>query len=44
VFAIGSAALLGSAAIIYLTAPREQIYVRPTASSQGAGLVLGGSF
>jgi hypothetical protein len=44
VFAIGGAALLGGAAIVYLTAPREQIYVRPTATAQGAGLVLGGSF
>lgn len=44
VFAIGGAALIGSAAFVYLTAPRDQIYVRPTASAQGAGLVLGGSF
>jgi hypothetical protein len=44
VFAIGGAALLGTAAFVYLTAPRDQIYVRPTASAQGASLVLGGSF
>lgn len=43
-FAIGGAALLGTAAFVYLTAPHDQIYVRPTASAQGASLVLGGSF
>ena len=40
VFAIGGVALLGSAAIVYLTAPRDQIFVRPQASAHGAGVVV----
>jgi hypothetical protein len=44
VFAIGGAALLGSAAIVYLTAPRDQVFVRPEASSSGVSLVIGGVF
>ena len=44
VFAITSAAFLASAAVVYVTAPRDRIYVRPQASQHGAGLVLGGSF
>ena len=44
VFAIGGVALLGSAASVYLTAPRDQIFVRPQASAHGAGVVIGGSF
>lgn len=44
VFVIAGVALGASAALVYLTAPREQIYVRPRASTQAVGLVLGGSF
>ncbi len=43
-FAITAAALLAGAALVYITAPRERIYVRPQASQHGAALVLGGSF
>jgi hypothetical protein len=43
-FAITSAVFLASAAVVYVTAPHARIYVRPRASLQGAGLVLGGSF
>ena len=44
VFAIGGAALLGTAAIVYFTSPRERLFVRPQASSNSVGLALGGSF
>lgn len=43
-FAITSAVFLASAAVVYVTAPHDRIYVRPRASLHGAGLVLGGSF
>lgn len=43
-FSIGGVALLGTAAIVFLTAPRDQIFVRPQASAHGAGVVIGGSF
>lgn len=43
-FAIGSAVLLGAAAVVYLTAPRTLIAVTPTATAQSVGLVVGGRF
>jgi len=44
VFAVTSAALFASAAVVYVTAPRGRIYVRPQASQHGAALVFSGSF
>jgi hypothetical protein len=44
VFAIASGALLATSAIVYLTAPRDRIFVRPQASTQGVGVIVGGSF
>jgi hypothetical protein len=44
VFAIASGALIASGAIVYWTAPRERIYVRPTASAHTVGVSFGGSF
>jgi hypothetical protein len=44
VFAIASGALLASSVIVYLTAPRERIYVRPSVTTQAVGMTLGGSF
>lgn len=44
VFAITSGALIATAAIVYFTAPRERIYVRPHASTESVGVILGGSF
>ncbi len=44
VFAVTTAALFASAAVVFVTAPRDRIYVRPQASQHGAALVFGGSF
>ncbi len=35
---------VGTAAVVYLTAPRTQVIVAPSAGPQGAGLVVTGSF
>jgi hypothetical protein len=43
-FAIGAGAFIATAAIIYVTAPPERVTVAPTASAQGAGVVMFGSF
>jgi putative alpha-1,2-mannosidase len=44
IFAVASGALVAAGAIVYLTAPREKIYVRPQASAQNVGVIIGGSF
>jgi len=43
-FAVASGALIGTAAILYFTAPREKIFVHPQASAQTVGVIVGGSF
>ena len=43
-FAIGAGVFAVTAAVVYFTAPPERITVAPTASSQGAGVTLIGSF
>jgi len=42
--AIGGAALVASAVVVYFTAPRERITVAPMASSTGAGISVLGRF
>lgn len=44
VFAIASGALVATGAIVYVTAPRDKIFVRPQASGQTVGVIIGGSF
>jgi hypothetical protein len=43
-FAIGSGALIGAAAIVYLTAPHVPAAVTPTVTAQSVGLVVTGRF
>ena len=43
-FAIAAVALGGAATVVYLTAPRDRVYVRPQASPQAMSIVIGGSF
>jgi hypothetical protein len=43
-FAVAGIALIVSSAIVYATAPRERIYVRASASTKSAGLLVGGNF
>jgi len=43
-FAIGAAVFAGVATYVYITAPRDQIVVAPTASTHGVGLELSGRF
>jgi hypothetical protein len=43
-FAIGSAALLGAAAIVYFTAPYTRLDVSPTATEKSVGVLVGGRF
>jgi hypothetical protein len=43
-FAIGAAALVGAAAIVYFTAPREPLVVAPVASEHSLGLAVRRSF
>jgi hypothetical protein len=43
-FALGAAALAGVAVVIYVTAPRDRIFVRPQASPGAMTITIGGSF